>query len=297
MFDPDSDEEDEYDLSPNEDELDGMSDDESVDELDDLEDPRIMEMEDEDEEAPALVKAESKKAASKKALPSKKRAAVDSADEDGATTSAETLDAMMAKEADKVAPTTNGEQQQLSKKQLKKLKKNNGEAATAPGMEKVEKKTSETETPSSAKSEKKVAFANELVQGPTPTKDAAGDKTADKSKPTLGTKTVQGIIIDDRKLGAGQAAKNGDRVGLRYIGKLENGKVFDRNTKGKPFSFKLGSGEVIKGWEIGVRGMQAGGERRITIPPHLAYGSQKMADIPPNSTLIFDIKLVDTGKK
>jgi FK506-binding nuclear protein len=65
------------------------------------------------------------------------------------------------------------------------------------------------------------------------------------------------------------------------------------NKKGKPFSFKLGVGEVIKGWDIGVVGMSAGGERRITIPANLAYGSKGMPGIPANSTLVFDIKLVE----
>jgi FK506-binding nuclear protein len=77
---------------------------------------------------------------------------------------------------------------------------------------------------------------------------------------------------------------------MRYIGKLKNGKVFDSNTKGKPFSFRLGKGEVIKGWDIGLVGMQVGGERRITIPSNLAYGSKGVAGIPPNSELIFDGK-------
>lgn len=64
------------------------------------------------------------------------------------------------------------------------------------------------------------------------------------------------------------------------------------NKKGKPFSFKLGEGSVIKGWEIGVQGMAVGGERRITIPPKLGYGNKTMPGIPPNSELIFDLKLI-----
>ncbi|KAI7191402.1 hypothetical protein KC352_g21555, partial [Hortaea werneckii] len=93
------------------------------------------------------------------------------------------------------------------------------------------------------------------------------------------------------------AAKSGDRVAMRYIGKLQkDNKVFDSNKKGKPFSFKLGAGQVIKGWEIGIQGLAVGGERRITIPANLAYGKQNMGDIPPNSTLIFDVKLLEVNK-
>lgn len=65
------------------------------------------------------------------------------------------------------------------------------------------------------------------------------------------------------------------------------------NKKGKPFSFKLGKGEVIKGWEIGVAGMAVGGERRITIPPQLAYGKKDLPGIPGNSKLVFDVKLLE----
>jgi len=77
---------------------------------------------------------------------------------------------------------------------------------------------------------------------------------------------------------------------MRYIGKLDNGKVFDSNKSGKPFSFKLGAGEVIKGWDIGLQGIQVGGERRLVIPAHLAYGSKALPGIPKNSKLTFDIK-------
>jgi FK506-binding nuclear protein len=65
------------------------------------------------------------------------------------------------------------------------------------------------------------------------------------------------------------------------------------NKKGTPFSFKIGKGEVIKGWDIGIAGMAVGGERRLTIPAHLAYGSRAMPEIPANSTLVFDVKLLE----
>ena len=173
------------------------------------------------------------------------------------------------------------------------MKKNDGSAAATKAEEKPE-------APSSAKSDKKVSFAKNLEQGPTasptPAKEAAADK--EKPKAATGPRVVQGVTIDDKKLGTGAAAKNGDRIGMRYIGKLQkDGKVFDSNKKGKPFSFKLGQGEVIKGWEVGVKGMSIGGERRLTIPAALAYGSKGAGgDIPPNATLIFDIKCLEINK-
>lgn len=107
------------------------------------------------------------------------------------------------------------------------------------------------------------------------------------------TKLASGLIIEEKTAGNGPAAKAGQKVGMRYVGKLTNGKVFDQCTSGKPFSFKLGKGEVIKGWDEGVKGMRVGAERRLTCPPKLAYGSQKIPGIPANSTLIFDVKLVE----
>ncbi|KAF4455078.1 FK506-binding protein 4 [Fusarium austroafricanum] len=160
----------------------------------------------------------------------------------------------------------------LSKKQQKKLKNNKGEAVAA-----EEKKDA-----------KKVQFAKNLEQGPT-----GSAEKAKQGKAATGVKVVQGVTIDDRTIGNGRTVKNGDTVGVRYIGKLQNGKQFDANKKGKPFSFKAGKGQVIKGWDIGVVGMAIGGERRLTIPAHLAYGSRGLPGIPANSTLIFDVKLLE----
>ncbi|KAF7361795.1 Peptidylprolyl isomerase [Mycena venus] len=95
------------------------------------------------------------------------------------------------------------------------------------------------------------------------------------------------------KVGTGPAAKKGNTVSMRYIGKLQNGKIFDSNTKGKPFTFHLGKGEVIKGWDEGIVGMHVGGERLLTIPPAMGYGKRGTDGIPGNSTLIFEVKLTD----
>lgn len=257
LYDPDSDDEGDYDLEPDSDELDEYDEE---DELDDMEDPRITEVDDEEEEeVPKLVEAKKEKKGKNK------RTVEEVAD-------SSTIDDLIANAAQK--------EEKLSKKQQKKLKKNDGSATAAP----------EAEAPSSTKSDKKVQFAKELEQGPTPTK---------KDAKAGGIKKVQGVTIDDRKAGTGPAAKSGDRVSMRYIGKLEkDGKVFDHNKKGKPFSFKLGSGEVIKGWDIGIAGMSAGGERRITIPANHGYGAKGAPpSIPGNATLVFDVKLLEINKK
>lgn len=295
------DEEDEYDMSPDEDEL---EDDEESDELDALEDPRITEVASEDEEEPPkLVKREE---VAKKEEPMKKgknkRAREESDDEKEVPAS---LDDIMAKSLKPAEPTTNGEAK-LSKKQLKKLKNNAGKAVEAAIENKGVEKEDTAAKDSPSKGDKKVQFAKNLEQGPASSPDAPKTDSKDKTKTSskkeegkpkasLGVKIVQGVKIDDKKLGTGPAAKKGSKVGLRYIGKLTDGKVFDSNKKGKPFSFAIGDGSVIKGWDVGVAGMQAGGERRIIIPADLAYGKKGVTGIPGNSELTFDLKMLEVN--
>ena len=105
--------------------------------------------------------------------------------------------------------------------------------------------------------------------------------------------SVDGVGIVDRKIGDGAVAESGSRLKVNYIGRLKaNNKVFDSSKK--PFAFKLGRSEVIKGWDIGVRGMRVGGTRTLTIPPEKGYGRQGAPPtIPGNATLIFDVTLVE----
>jgi len=102
----------------------------------------------------------------------------------------------------------------------------------------------------------------------------------------------------DLKAGKGAAAVAGDTVTVDYVGTLKSsGKQFD-SSKNKPtFTFTLGKGDVIKGWDQGVAGMKTGGKRRLVIPPSLAYGEQDLGDIPPHSTLVFEIELLHVAKK
>jgi FKBP-type peptidyl-prolyl cis-trans isomerase len=100
------------------------------------------------------------------------------------------------------------------------------------------------------------------------------------------------LQITDKTVGKGPAAKAGDTVTVDYKGTLLNGKVFDQSTGKAPFSFTIGAGQVIKGWDQGLVGMKVGGKRVLTIPPALAYGSQGAPpDIPANATLKFEITL------
>lgn len=99
------------------------------------------------------------------------------------------------------------------------------------------------------------------------------------------------VIRKDVVIGSGPAAKTGDMLVVDYKGTLLNGKVFDQSFGKAPLSFIIGNGVLIKGWEQGVVGMKVGGKRKLTIPPSLGWGSRDMGDIPPNSTVKFDIKL------
>lgn len=93
---------------------------------------------------------------------------------------------------------------------------------------------------------------------------------------------------------ADEIAKNGDVVSVHYTGTLENGVKFDSSLdRGQPFEFTLGVGQVIKGFDKGILGMKIGENKRIVISPEDGYGSQKAGSIPPNSTLIFDVELLD----
>jgi FKBP-type peptidyl-prolyl cis-trans isomerase len=108
------------------------------------------------------------------------------------------------------------------------------------------------------------------------------------------TVTASGLKYVDQVVGAGDVAVAGTTVSVHYTGWLENGKKFDSSVdRGQPFSFPLGAGRVIKGWDEGVQGMKIGGKRKLTIPSDLGYGSRGAGGvIPPNATLIFDVELL-----
>lgn len=99
---------------------------------------------------------------------------------------------------------------------------------------------------------------------------------------------------EDIKKGEGREVEGGDYIIIHYKGTLENGTEFDSSYKrGKPFKTRIGVGQVIEGWDMGVIGMKVGGKRKLTIPSILAYGDQEIGEIPANSTLIFELELLE----
>ena len=105
-----------------------------------------------------------------------------------------------------------------------------------------------------------------------------------------------GLIIEDLVVGDGAEAQDYNKVVVNYTGSLEDGSIFDSslNPGREPFTFTLGVGSVIKGWDLGVKGMKVGGKRKLTIPPELGYGDQGAGDvIPPGATLIFEVDLLE----
>ena len=109
------------------------------------------------------------------------------------------------------------------------------------------------------------------------------------------TKTASGLEYWDIKVGTGAVAQTGKQVKVDYTGWLTSGRKFDSSVgTGRPFDFMLGASQVIKGWDEGIVGMKVGGKRQLRIPPDLAYGpAGHPPQIPANSTLIFDVRLVD----
>ena len=99
--------------------------------------------------------------------------------------------------------------------------------------------------------------------------------------------------ITDSVLGDGKEAVAGKKVSVHYTGRLTTGAQFDSSVGRSPFSFKLGAGQVIEGWDVGVAGMKVGGKRELVIPAHMGYGEQGAGGvIPPNATLVFDVELL-----
>ncbi|KAF8893978.1 hypothetical protein BD779DRAFT_1504605 [Infundibulicybe gibba] len=179
-------------------------------------------------------------------------------------------DASRFEEVEEAAPSL-----KRRKEAKQKLKAEGGKAVPVVSEEKTE-----------AKKEKKDKKKAENIE------EKKADNIEEKKVKPIEKELAGGVKILDTKVGTGPMAKKGNTILMRYIGKLTDGSIFDSNTKGKPFTFRLGAGEVIKGWDEGVAGMQVGGERKLTVPPKMGYGKKPSGPIPPNSTLIFEVKLM-----
>ncbi len=123
------------------------------------------------------------------------------------------------------------------------------------------------------------------------------EETATKNEqgPVEIYKETDELVITDRQKGSGSEAVNGKSVSLHYTGRFIDGKKFDSSRdRDLPFTFTLGAGQVIKGWDKGVVGMRVGGKRHLLIPPELGYGKRGAGGIiPPDATLSFEVELLD----
>ncbi|KAG8188795.1 hypothetical protein JTE90_009187 [Oedothorax gibbosus] len=169
------------------------------------------------------------------------------------------------------------------KKDSSKSEEANTSATKTPEKSSNDLNTSaQSESGKKKKNKKKAKQASENQNTPNKT----------PSKQQFSNKLAGGIEYEDIRPGNGLVAKKGKLVHVYYTGQLENNKVFDSVQQGqKPFSFKLASGQVIKGWDLGIEGMKVGGKRRLKVPPHMGYGNKRTGPIPPNSNLYFTVEL------
>lgn len=131
------------------------------------------------------------------------------------------------------------------------------------------------------------------------TETDAGGSSADDDCDTSTVTTDSGLEIQEIECGDGETAESGDTVVVHYTGTLADGTKFDSSLdRGEPFTFSLGTHEVIEGWDEGLVGMNVGGKRKLTIPPELGYGPAGSPPvIPPNATLIFEVEMIDIQPK
>lgn len=148
-----------------------------------------------------------------------------------------------------------------------------------------------------------------LFSQPQPLQTAAVEQSQTETLQTTPTKTttmptdtapITQLQVKDVVVGTGAVAEAGDSVTVQYVGRLTNGTVFDASANHKEtangFTFALGAGQVIKGWDQGVAGMKEGGKRVLLIPASLAYGSQANGPIPADSALVFEVELLKVEK-
>lgn len=141
----------------------------------------------------------------------------------------------------------------------------------------------------------KVSSSNDIsiTESPIPTAEISTSTSVTISPTVMNDINDGKLKIEDLKIGTGAEAVLGKSVTVNYKGTLSDGTQFDSSyDRGTPFTFNLGGGDVIQGWDQGVVGMKVGGKRRLTIPASLGYGDRAVGSIPANSTLIFEIELL-----
>ncbi|KAL5728030.1 peptidylprolyl isomerase [Ranunculus cassubicifolius] len=177
------------------------------------------------------------------------------------------------------------------------------EAAKKPSTDSLEIVDKEEDTSGKKKKKKKKNKKNKTEDSTEESKKDSivevEDKPKEEAKPTQERTYANGLVVEELEMGKPDAkrANPGNKVSVCYIGKLKkNGKIFDSCTNRKvPFQFRLGVGQVIKGWDVGVSGMRVGDKRRLTIPPSMGYGAKGAGPaIPPNAWLVFDVELIAT---
>ncbi|KAK9103572.1 hypothetical protein Sjap_020826 [Stephania japonica] len=177
-----------------------------------------------------------------------------------------------------------------------------------PNDKNIDTRQDDTEVKKKKKKKKskaqKGANVGDVVETPKDSIENKEKKAESKRSPQVRSFS-NGLVVEELKMGKadGKKASPGSKVSVHYIGKLKkNGKIFDSNIGKAPFKFRLGVGQVIKGWDVGVNGMRIGDKRKLTIPPSMGYtppifphiyGAQKVGTIPPNAWLEFDVELVD----
>ena len=137
--------------------------------------------------------------------------------------------------------------------------------------------------------------ASTTAPAPAPAAPATPAPPAGGASPATEISLPSGLRYQDLAVGDGALAETGMSAAVHYTGWLTDGTKFDSSVdRGQPFSFRLGAGQVIRGWDEGVRGMRVGGKRKLTIPPDLGYGAAGSGRvIPPNATLVFEVELLD----
>ena len=138
--------------------------------------------------------------------------------------------------------------------------------------------------------EQQVAGSQSLTN-PSNSQPANSTPTADATLNPVGDNATE-LKIEDLKVGSGTEAVSGKKITVNYRGTLTDGTEFDSSYDKSPFTFTLGAGDVIEGWDKGFDGMKVGGKRKLTIPPEMGYGAQAVGKIPANSTLVFEVELL-----